>query len=185
MPPRAPLLTSVAASVLGLLLIGCGGGDGTTTVVERETVTEASGGGQDTTEAEPSAASGVETPEPPTETVELEAFRSPSGNIGCQVGGGTARCDIAQREWSPPPRPASCPPETDYGQGLEVRAGDGPGGVVCAGDTALDPRAPTLAYGTASSVGSLVCTSRETGITCVDVSEYHGFFMSRNRYRTF
>ena len=53
----------------------------------------------------------------------LTMFRSPSANIGCELVPGFARCDIAKRNWSPPPRPASCP--LDYGQGLEVgRSGD-------------------------------------------------------------
>jgi hypothetical protein len=66
----------------------------------------------------------------------LATFKSPSGNIGCMIVAGTARCDIRHRNWSPPPRPASCPHVVDYSQGLTVGA-SGPGRLVRAGDTAL------------------------------------------------
>ena len=35
-------------------------------------------------------------------------FQSPSGNIGCFIGKSGVRCDIRTRDWSPPPKPASC-----------------------------------------------------------------------------
>jgi hypothetical protein len=60
---------------------------------------------------------------------------------------GGARCDIRKRDWKPLPRPASCPPQTDYGQGLQVAHG-GQASFVCAGDTALEPGLASLSYGT-------------------------------------
>ena len=46
-------------------------------------------------------------------------FESPSGNIGCVIGKGSGvRCDIRERDWSPPPKPAGCP--VDWGNGLTV-----------------------------------------------------------------
>ena len=53
---------------------------------------------------------------------------------------GGARCDIRKRDWSPPPHPASCSEEVDFGQGLAV-SHDGKASFVCAGDTTLDPSA--------------------------------------------
>ncbi len=111
-------------------------------------------------------------------------FESPSRNIGCYIADGMARCDIRTRTWSPPPTPSSCPPEVDYGQGLLVTT-SGPGNLVCAGDTAMDPAAPTLAYGTATSVGSFECGSRTIGMTCTNLQSGHGFFISIQGYRTF
>src|SRR5205085_6913333 len=78
---------------------------------------------------------------PPAPVLHLTTFRSPSGNIGCELVTAFARCDIANREWKPPPKPAGCP--LDYGQGLEVGR-SGPGRLVCAGDTALNPQARAL-----------------------------------------
>ena len=63
--------------------------------------------------------------------------------------------------------------------------GSGPEGhVVCAGDTALDPSASALAYGTASRVGGSECVSRTDGVTCVNRSG-HGFFISVQSYQVF
>ncbi len=75
------------------------------------------------------------------------SFRTPSGNIGC-IGetarvGNTVRCDIRDRNWAPPPRPASC--GLDWGQGLTLDR-VGRARFVCAGDTALNT-GRVLAYG--------------------------------------
>jgi hypothetical protein len=71
------------------------------------------------------------------EVRELTGFRPPSGNIGCYIEPGYVRCDIRDRAWSPPPRPADCPDMADYGQGIALRAGVG-ASFVCAGDAALN-----------------------------------------------
>ena len=96
--------------------------------------------------------------------------------------GGFARCDIANRSWTPPPKPASCP--LDYGQGVEVGR-SGSGHLVCAGDTALNAQATPLGYGQASRVGPISCVSATTGMTCTNTGNGHGFFISDQSYRTF
>ena len=96
---------------------------------------------------------------------------------------GTARCDINHRDWSPPARPSSCPDEVDFGQGLQIVKGAS--AFVCAGDTAMDPSAPTLAYGSQSVEGPFRCVSATTGMTCTDASTGHGFFISIQSYRLF
>ncbi len=189
---RAALALLLVALVA--LVAGCGGG-GTTTVIER-TVTEEvqaeeeKGGGEEaaTEEAATEEAAKGEVEEAqgeaePTRVVHLQTFRSPTGNIGCGMYDGGARCDIRERDWSPPPRPARCPKEVDFGQGLAVSAA-GRASFVCAGDTALDPGAKALAYGTASQVGASECVSRTSGVTCTN-SSGHGFFISVQSYRIF
>lgn len=180
---------AVLLLVIAALVAGCGGG-GTTTVVEK-TVTVESGGGGETT-ADDEGASGGEGSgggqaedkiEAPTAVVHLESFRSPSGNIGCVMYEGGARCDIRKREWSPPERPANCPEQVDFGQGLTV-SHTGKASFVCAGDTALDPSAAQLAYGEASELGGTQCISRSTGVTCANHSG-HGFFISAQSYKLF
>jgi len=111
-------------------------------------------------------------------------FESPSRNIGCVILQGTARCDIIKRTWSPPARPARCPNEVDFGQGLTV-SGTGAARFVCAGDTALDPSAPLLAYGAVDAVGAMRCSSARAGMTCRSLRTGHGFFISRQSYRLF
>jgi len=75
--------------------------------------------------------------------VEQIAFTSPSRNIGCFMDPWTVRCDIRDRNWSPPPRPANCPEfgdyGQDYGQGIAQRR-QRPGPAVSYGqETQLEP----------------------------------------------
>ena len=177
--------------VLAALLAGCGGGT-TTRVIER-TVTEkvpveanGGGGGGAGTEAAAQKQTTAKQPEEaqePARVVHLRSFRSPSGNIGCVMFEGGARCDIRKRDWAPLPRPAGCPRQVDYGQGLQV-SHRGQATFVCAGDTALDPGASALSYGTASEVGGSECISRKNGVTCVNQAG-HGFFLSVQSYQVF
>lgn len=198
--------------VLAALIAGCGGG-GTTTVIEKTVTVEQGGEGGEGTGGESSGGDGGETKgdddsggettggdettggqgsddgqvedkvEAPTAVVHLQSFRSPSGNIGCIMFEGGARCDIRKREWSPPSRPASCPEQVDFGQGLSVDH-TGEASFVCAGDTALDPSATALGYGEASEMGGTQCISRSEGITCANHSG-HGFFVSIQSYKLF
>ncbi|CAN5839316.1 hypothetical protein BH10ACT9_BH10ACT9_55310 [soil metagenome] len=111
----------------------------------------------------------------------LVGFTSPSGNIGCFIDVDYVRCDIAERSWTPPARPADC--EFDYGQGIAFAAGEAPA-FVCAGDTSLWA-GPALAFGESLSAGSMSCQSLETGITCRDDSTGTGFTISREEYSLF
>jgi hypothetical protein len=61
----------------------------------------------------------------------------------------------------------------------------GPGKFVCAGDTSLNSSARALAYGTATSFQGFRCASSTTGMTCTDQRTGHGFFISRQGYRSF
>jgi hypothetical protein len=82
--------------------------------------------------------------------VEFTHFASPSGNIACVItssGDGASvprgvRCDIDQRDWSPPPRPADC--ELDYGQGVVLGVGEA-AELLCAGDTTIGRDSEPLA----------------------------------------
>lgn len=125
------------------------------------------------------------------EVSDLTQFTSPSGNIGCAiipagVAGGShayARCDIQQRDWTPPPRPSSCSSETGYGQGIDVSAGR-PAAFVCAGDTSYS-HSPALAYGDSISTGVIRCTSTESAMQCLDTQTGHGFSIARQGYQLF
>jgi len=173
--PAAP----AALLILAALVAGCCGG-GSTTVVEKTVTVESrpaggTGGG--------SGGQPEDKIEEPTRVVHLQSFRSPSGNIGCVMFEGGARCDIRDRDWSPPPRPARCPEQVDFGQGLAVSHG-GRASFVCAGDTALDPSGTPLAYGEVSEVGGTECISRRAGVTCANHAG-HGFFVSIQSYKLF
>jgi hypothetical protein len=106
-------------------------------------------------------------------------FESPSGNIGCVIGKGSGvRCDIRERDWSPPPKPAGCP--VDWGNGLTV-AKRGRGKFTCAGDTVFTTTARQLAYGDAIRRGRFRCVSRMSGMRCANRRNGHGFKLSRER----
>jgi hypothetical protein len=162
---EAPVLTSI------LFLAGCGGATKTVIVSSPPRV------------ATPTNAN---TSPPPgaQDTGQLGSFRSPSGNIGCVLLGGTARCDIERRSWQPPPRPKSCPEGVDFGQGLQI-GGSGSTRFVCAGDTARDPEETVLPYGSSTRSGGFTCQSARSGITCKRSSDGHGFFISIQSYRIF
>ncbi len=188
-PPLATLLGLSALCLPALFLAGCGGAGSMTTVLTRTTTVAQATTNSTATATTKSTVTSTQTEasteeQQPTRTVHLSNFRSPTGNIGCVLLDGIARCDINKRDWTPPPRPASCPREVDFGQGLEMQRA-GPGKFVCAGDTALDPTATSLAYGTASHFGAFTCLSRSTGMTCTDPATGHGFFISIQSYRTF
>jgi hypothetical protein len=112
---------------------------------------------------------------------EMVGFTSPSGNVGCMLNPGYARCDIAERDWTPPPRPSDC--EFDYGQGIALSPGEQPT-FVCAGDTALGGGEP-LAFGRSVRAGPFQCVGADSGITCRDTKSGRGFTIARERHRIF
>jgi hypothetical protein len=110
----------------------------------------------------------------------LSSFQALGGNIGCRLGGGTARCDISKRIWPPPAKPSSC--AHNWGQGLEV--GPDPAQFVCANDSTLDPSGPAVPIGDDDTVGSVTCQVRSFGVTCFDAGG-SGFFLARTGYAIF
>jgi hypothetical protein len=111
-------------------------------------------------------------------------FSTPSRNIGCvyaRISGAPTmlRCDIASGLRPKPPRPRNC--DLDWGDSLVMKK-HGRVSVLCHGDTALGGK--PLAYGRIWRHDGFTCTSRKTGLTCRNL-DGHGFFMSRERSRTF
>ena len=119
----------------------------------------------------------------PAASARVKFFQSPSGNIGCVVGGGLARCDILEHSWTPPPKPADCI-DLDYGNGVEVIGGH-PGEYTCAGDTVFSPSAPVLDYGDKITKNRFTCTSKTSGMRCSNRNSGHGFFISRDAVKLF
>jgi hypothetical protein len=134
----------------------------------------------------PAAPSAVPTAGPVTRLVDRQvdaptAFSSASGNVGCLPDARMARCDISERNWAPPLRPADC--ELAYGQGVTLRVGR-PAEFVCAGDTALGPEA-TLDPGHTITAGGLRCESAGSAIACRELETGHGFSLSPDAYHLF
>jgi len=118
----------------------------------------------------------------PVAAADLQSFTSPSGNIGCIMDAQYLRCDIEERDWSPPPRPTDCPSFTGYGQGIGLDP-HGPPAFVCAGDTTLHA-GPALDYGKTQRAGGFTCGSDEAGMRCAN-ADGHGFRLSRQSYDIF
>lgn len=162
---------------------GCGGSSTKTVTVTSTPAGSSSATSKPTNQGAPAPTSSPATPAPASSSppLHLTTFQAPSTNIGCVLAGGTARCDIRSRSWSPPARPASCPSVVDFGQGVEVGK-SGSAAFVCAGDTALNPGGSVLAYGQDSRVGPFLCQSRTSGLTCMNTNTGHGFTLSLQRY---
>jgi hypothetical protein len=112
------------------------------------------------------------------------SFMLPSRNIGCAMTAAAARCDILNRNWTPPPRPASCPRDHgDYAQGLVVS--QTAVSLVCAGDTVIGSTQEVLEYGHGIRVAEFVCTSARVGVRCEYVPTGRGFTLAQERYTTF
>jgi hypothetical protein len=108
-------------------------------------------------------------------------FHSPSGNIGCGVSRQGARCDINERDWSPPHKPRSC--HLDWGYGLTLGK-HGKGRFFCGSDSLLGA-GTRLGYGKSVRRGRFKCLSKENGMKCVNLHSGHGFFIARQGYKRF
>ena len=109
-------------------------------------------------------------------------FQSPSGNIGCAMSKSFGvRCDIRNKTWQAPPKPASC--ELDWGFGMNIDR-RGKGTFVCAGDTTLG-EGRHLPFGESIRRGRYRCRSKTIGMRCVNLRTHHGFLISRQVARPF
>ena len=176
---RRGVSLATACLAAAVLLAGCSSGGGSKASTSSSTSTATS-----TTTTPPSSSATTRATTSTTRPPDLAigAFQTPTGNIGCVVASGIARCDIKQHTWTPPPKPASC--NLDYGNGLTLDV-QGPARVSCAGDTVLDPSARVLPYGQRTRQGSIVCDSEQAGVTCTNETNTHGFFLSSGSYRLF
>src|SRR5258706_3939129 len=109
------VLRGTSALILaGALTAGCGGSDHAS---KADGSNGAAGSGQAITTASPAPASTFSSALVGQGNV---FFMSPSGNIGCALSETGARCDIRDRSWTPPPRPATC--DVNFGLGATVVA---------------------------------------------------------------
>lgn len=170
---RVVAVAGIVATALALA--ACGGATVTQSARTPPAATQTTASQPATTSREKSG------PQPDREVGALTVFVSPTGNVSCMVDADFARCDIMDRDWSPPPRPADC--EFDYGQGISLAPDEQPQ-FVCAGDTTFGAD-EVLPYGQSITAGLLRCESAQSWITCRDVRTGHGFSISREAYRLF
>ncbi|MBU7582330.1 MAG: hypothetical protein KAF91_05380 [Nostoc sp. TH1S01] len=109
------------------------------------------------------------------------SFQTPSGNIHCLIADESIRCDVLQITGRIPPQPKDC--ELDWGHAFIIDSRGG-GYRGCYGDTVVDANSPILQYGKTLRYQGFVCTSRRTGLTCIN-RDKRGWELSREQQRFF
>lgn len=129
---------------------------------------------------------GLSAPASPAAAADYYVISSPSDNIYCDMGDSSfyrgVRCDVRVHTWPRPPRPSGC--DLDWGDSLYV----GTRGVArwtCHGDTLLGSDSYVLPYGRSLRVGRFKCTSKTTGMRCVNLRTGHGFLISKSKRTRF
>ena len=124
----------------------------------------------------------------PAAAMDLHSFRSPSDNIHClfitdDEARSSVECELRSRANVRPAllRPADC--DLEWGSRFALDA-KGNAGMVCHGDTLIDPSADVVGYGKQLSAGGIACQSAETGMTCTN-NRGHGFSLSRAKQKLF
>jgi hypothetical protein len=111
------------------------------------------------------------------------SFQTPSHNIACVGDAKYIRCDtrFVTKYSQPRYKPKGC----DLDWGPVAMSPRGKAGVICAGDTALNSKAPVLGYGKSKLyAGKFRCTSRASGLRCQNRAG-HGWFLSRQKQSVF
>jgi YVTN family beta-propeller protein len=106
-------------------------------------------------------------------------FKSPTGNIVCQLAPTGAACEIHQYHYAVPPRPPNC--QQSWGDRIAFDVGL-PASLVCHAGT-FPSVLPTQAYATPLTSGSNTCVINEdTGVNCRDTASGHSFRVSQQSY---
>lgn len=116
-----------------------------------------------------------------TATSDVSAFALPSGNIVCSIGGGQARCDIAQAAYDRSDAPEGC----DDGWALAMQVTPSGAQAVCAGDREMPETTISLAYGESTRVGGYSCAASTQGVACREDASGHGFWLRAEAYVLF
>lgn len=151
-----------AGLALALLLTGCGGSDGEPVAV-------------------PTTVAPTTTRVPlPVPTLEGSptTFRTPDGDVGCELQPAYARCDVKRASWKAPKKPSDC--GNRWGDAVEVAAGSRATFICWFGPSPLSSTR-VLRVGQAIKVGLMTCRALTTGVECS--GEGHGFRLGRTAYR--
>lgn len=163
---RLSIALSIGA-IIAIVVASCGGGSG-------------SESSSTTVLPDPEISAAPTSVAPTTSLVEITDptwFSTPSGNISCAVRADWVRCDIVERDWSPPPRPADC--VFDWGPSVAVES-SGEGRFLCVSDTVYRPEV-VVAYGSRVRVSAMSCAVLAVGVVC-DSATGHGFSLAREAH---
>jgi hypothetical protein len=121
-------------------------------------------------------------PSPTPAPAQSYQFQNSSGNVSCNLGGGSAACEISNRAYTPPTPPPACAQHSAWGDRVSLAQG-GTVQIDCHNDTLHVPGAQVLANGQSLSSGSLSCTADSATMRCTDSSTGHYFFLSPNSFQ--
>ncbi|QIK83737.1 hypothetical protein [Sanguibacter sp. HDW7] len=107
-------------------------------------------------------------------------FMLPSGNIACGLGGGGARCEIADADFGTDPAGACA---GRWGGLISVGAGVGEPGCL-EGWSALGS-GTVLRYGESTRVDGFSCAVSTAGVACRNDATGHGFWLRSSEFRVF
>jgi hypothetical protein len=116
-----------------------------------------------------------------------EAFQTPSKNTACIWGRDGIRCDTMDNTAKKPPRPKDCGDDIGGGdyEAVASLSPHGKGKVWgCVTDSARVQDFIILQYGSKLSLYGITCTSRRTGLTCINLDK-RGWEISKERRRSF
>ena len=121
------------------------------------------------------------------------SFKTPSANIVCGYSiapDGTASMECGIKSGlKPPPKPVHCDAGDPNDKRVSLRDTGRAAPVLCAGDPGpllpqIEAKAAVLAYGATKRIAGITCTSATRGLTCRN-RDGHGFFLSREHWRSF
>jgi hypothetical protein len=111
----------------------------------------------------------------------LTSFKLAGGSVGCVIGGGSVRCDVANQTWTAPAQPASCTQSWGTGIVLINSSAAHLPQFACGGSSALRPGAKSVPSGYDDTVGGITCQVRGFGINCF-ATDKKGFIISPTGY---
>jgi hypothetical protein len=112
----------------------------------------------------------------------LTSFTALGGSVGCVIGGGSVRCDVATPSWTAPTQPASCTQSWGNGIVLTNSSASKPAQFACGGTSALSSGSSnTISAGYDDTVGAITCQVRSFGVNCF-ATDNQGFILSQTGY---
>jgi hypothetical protein len=111
----------------------------------------------------------------------MTSFEVVGGSVGCVIGGGSVRCDVAHSTFTAPAQPASCTQNWGTGVVLINSSAALLPQFACGGATALRADAKVVQNGYDDTVGGITCQVRGFGVNCFATDD-KGFILSPTGY---
>lgn len=114
----------------------------------------------------------------------LSSFQLADHSVGCLITDDTVRCDLMVDHTYTPPKNPNPGCQGDYGSSITMPAGKAPF-FGCISDTVYDPHAAVLPDGGDTLVGNVMCFADGPTVTCLNMSDAHGFYLGPDAFSVF